>query len=534
VHVGYLAANGYGSFKLQYKVNGAGSWIDATSASITSGGGSVASGVVNSNNSGAERYCTARIALPLADAYHLRIVATTGRVRLCHVLGNMGAMPTSQLTAGQGNFGGALSVRFDQGGRGIGTHFSQWSESVLVDAFADIAPQIIVYKSANQWTLTNYQTLWPALTAKLAAAAPNALLVVCGSHPRGSNPTHADAGDTEVDEYLRQWCATQNGAIFVDVRQSFPAYLAGYASSTSSTDDLWSDGIHLYGEAGGLADGNVWVRALVFESIRPALDLYASWKPASSIGTVLPSGASEVRLFNSLTSPTGNPHHNRFTQTVHPRMPSASVLRPASAFYNGGAGLFDGETGYAATATSASNPFALTLLSAGQHVMTFGHRVAAGSPPQGLCVGVGSSHTTNSARAQNGYRFRVPWAIYGVRSGLIAEGRDDSPADMRLLGVDINSTDAAAGASLWSWYPGGSVAYHGLTNDAFETTFTYAEPTADTTIHTPVCSTAGSGARVRSVAVVGSYLSKAAGEAAVEVGEVFFDEGTGKTLVRLV
>jgi hypothetical protein len=322
----------------------------------------------------------------------------------------------------------------------------------------------------------------------------------------------------------------------------------------------------------------------------------------AAISTVMPFVSNEIRLFDGLTREGTNPHWNKLILSTYPRLRSEVMLRPVDSTYNSGIGLFENDSGFGAQSSSASSPRGLYLKSNGQDAIVFGHN--SSGPFQGFCVGVSGASDGNLARAASGYRFKIPWGIYGMKNGLISEGRDDSPADARLLGVDINATEAAAGTQLWSWYNGSTstrtggattnaspnisftagiappvgalvtgagiqvntvvvssttttavlsknatatasgltftvvvpstVVHHGRVDDANVTTFTYDEPTSVATIHTPVCSTAGTGVRVRSVAVVGSYATKAAGEAAVEVGEVFYDEGTGKTRTRLV
>lgn len=78
------------------------------------------------------------------------------------------------------------------------------------------------------------------------------------------------------------------------------------------------------------------------------------------------------------------------------------------------------------------------------------------------------------------------------------------------------------------------VIFHGRVNDGHTTTYTHDEPIAAQTIHTPVCATAGTGAiATRMIGVVPSYATKAAGEAAVGVGEVFWSEADRKVFTRL-
>lgn len=476
----------YGSFKLQFKPNHAGAWTDCTTATVSAGGGSVVSGVINTdNNSATETYAQARFQLPQMDIYSVRLIATAGRVRLCGAIRNAGGF--SGGTANKGVLSGGLSVNFAQGGRGLASHFSQITAPVMTAALGFVDPHVIVYKSLNEWGLENYQTHWPAFAEKIMTAAPGSLLVVCGSHPRMIKPTNLDADDIAVDDYLREWCAATQGAIFVDVRQNFPAFATGYDAPTEIIDDLWTDGIHIYarnsGAEGGWGGGEHWVRALVWDAIRPACEFALMQRSPGHHATVLPLSPSEIRLFDHVNQGI-NGRTGKLALTTNPRAEAQFTLRPADATYNGGNQTFDKESGLHVTSShNATSPNSLTLLSRNTAALTFGHH--PGGPLQGFAVNVDQANGANLARAKSGYRFKVPWEVYGVKNGLIVEGRSDSSADVRLFGLDVDATEAAAGAPLWSWMENGTVIYEGTTNDANEVTFVTGDPTSDVTITTP-------------------------------------------------
>lgn len=480
----------YGSFKVQYKINHGGPWTDCTTATVSAGGGSVASGVINTdNNSATEVYAQARFQLPQMDVYSIRILATSGRVRLCTAIKNAGGF--SGGTANRGVNTGSLSVNFSAGGRGLASHFSQIPAPVMTAALGFVDPHVVVYKSANEWGLANYQTHWPAFAAKVMAGAPQAVFVVCGSHPRGIKPTNLDPDDIAVDDYLREWCAATQGAIFVDVRQNFPAFATGYDSATTDIDDLWVDGIHIYaqnsGAAGGWGGGEQWVKALVWEAIRPACEFALRQRGSGNVSSLLPMVPTEIRLYDHLNQAL-SARSGKLGLTLHPRGEGQLSFRPANAAYNGGTQLWDWETGMHVTAASnTTSPGSLTLLTRGVSGLTFGHHT--GGPLQGMAFNIDQSNGTNLARAKSGYRFKVPWEVYGVKNGLIVEGRSDSSSDVRLLGLDVDATDAAAGNPLWSWMENGTVIYEGATNDANEVTFVTGDPTADVTITTPASQT---------------------------------------------
>ena len=486
-YVQFLAGNStgsgdasYGQFKLQYQINQTGGWIDCTTASV-SGGGSNAGGVINTNSGAAETFALAIFTLPKMDRYNLRLVATSGRVRLCEAFVNAGGWEAGA-ASGYGAHSGGLSVSYAQGGRGIASHFSQWSQAVLTAALTQVDPHVIIYKSQNEYSLSNYQTYWPALASKLMTAAPNALLVVCGSHPQLIAPGNVDGGQSAVDDYLRDWCATTVGAVFVDCRQNFPAFVSGYENNNSSTDDLWTDGVHIYSlDSSNWGGGDFWIQSLVWEKIRPAVATVQQLRGQWAFSNVLPWMPTEIRLYDGVNqNPTARTGKLAFT--IRPRSTGSIKLRPTNAFYNAGTQLFANESGFEITASDATSPNSLVLSSNGGDAMVFGHN--ANGPLQGFAVGVDSASTTNAARTQSGYRFKVPWNVYGMRNGLIVEGRSDSATIDRLFGIDRDATDAAEGAPMHSWYEDGSHVVEGATNDANEATFTWEDPASDVTITT--------------------------------------------------
>ena len=89
-----------------------------------------------------------------------------------------------------------------------------------------------------------------------------------------------------------------------------------------------------------------------------------------------------------------------------------------------------------------------------------------------------------------------------MKNGLIVEGRADSPPDSRLMGIDVNSTDATVGTPLWSWMEDGTLVYEGAVADTHQMTLRYEEPTSAVTITTP--------AKTGTIGVVPAYPSRAA------------------------
>lgn len=498
----------YGSFKLQYKPNNSGSWIDCTMATVSPGKGTAIGGVVNTDNdSTTERIGMAVFNLPRSDTYAIRLLSTAGRVRLTKVLFNQGGLALGP--SEQAQLGGSIEANFAQGGRGIASHFSKMTQEGLNDALGYIDPHVVLYKSANEWSLDRYQTHWPELARKIMRAAPNATLIVAGSHPQNAIRGHYDAAIL-VDDFLRQWCANTPGAIFVDVRQNFPEFQEGFEGVSESIDDLWADGVHLYGK------GSEVVSQLVWDSIKPALEYAKIVQPSiHNWSNILPMVPSEIRLFDE--RPISN-RTNKLAFTVHPRAPSSLMIRSTDAPYFGGNQSWYFESGLWVRASTDVYPNALSVFSDGQPALTFGHHPSLHAI-QGIAVGIENSHQENAHRAANGYRFRVPSPVYGMTNGLIVEGRVDSPTNTRLMGIDVNSTDAAVGVPLWNWMEDGTIVHEGAVADANQMTFRYEEPASDVTISTP--------AKTGTIGVVPAYPSRAAAiSAGLTAGDNFWNTTT--------
>ncbi len=534
LYVQYLSGSGgtgYGSFKLQYDLNNSGSYVDCTAATVSSGGGSVASGVVNTNNSTTEAYSQAIFTLPKMGTCKLRFVATSGRVRICETIANAGGFGVGAAT-GQGYLAGGLNVDYSQGGKSL-MEWANYTQPVITAALGFVDPHIITYKNANNYALSTYQTYWPAFATKIRTAAPKALFIVVGSHPRNVAPSNLDAADIAVDDYLRDWCASNEGAIFVDIRQNFPAYDAAYASDSTLADDLWSDGIHIFGGPDtGPAGGEAWVRALVWDQILPALQANAANRNAANHSAVLPMSPSEIRLYDGVDAGLDN-RSGKLILGLAPGSTGALDFQSADMPYNTGNQQFERPSGMRVTSSlDTVSPWSLGFKSFGFDAFQFGHH--ANGPWQGLAIGIGESSSTNLSRAKDGVRIKVPWNVYGMKNGVIIEGRSDSATNDRILGIDVGATDAAAGAPLWTWFTTGAIEYEGVTNDAYETRFEFDEPTGDATITTPVNAHAGSGVKQRYIGVIPGYVitSDAIEDEDLASGDVFYDEATKKVKVK--
>lgn len=685
IAVHYSAKAGRGKFQVQYQVNGAGAWTAITSAScaVTANGGSVSAGIVNSDNGLAtDVYSKATFPLPFEDFYKIRVVAlpdtTAGTglpVDLCHVFYNNGLLIDARAASGKWRSAGG-SFTWNAAGKDV-SQFATWDQDMLNAAFADINPSFVIYKSANGYLLANYEANWPTVAAKLRIAAPDALLVVCGSHTRGSAPSNLDASDIAVDDYLRDWCANTEGAIFVDCRQNFPehnrqvvlagatgdnaadinglivsddlwtngrqsyskesggntvtvqwnganwivalngqtrftstaldtsnAYPIAFSASNGSTgtldfggygttaglaEDLWSDGIHIYGR------GEQWVRTLVWDAIQPAI---RSIKLAQSSTFNVPAHAAidEIRMHNKSGATA-----NKFKFTTAPRVESRVVLSPPRSQFNAGTGEFTYESGFGMTSSDdAVTPHALTLYMTSQPVVQFGG-TTTGNAVYGALFG---GTTKQTARAGAGWRFLAPNQAGSGRPCLVAEGSTSMTAVQTIFQIARSADDSTAGAPVWSWINGGSVpsylvngakvigdnvitidtgiyvipvgaritfgaasdvytvtvgrtgagnitihpalvadiadnaavnitvlpslVHNGLVNDANITTITYDEPAAAVQIHTAIGGVAGTGARPRYNFDAPGYADAAgaAADGSLPSGALYFDEST--------
>jgi len=177
---------------------------------------------VNTNSGAAERVSQAVFYLPKTDRYEFRLVCTSGRVRITQAILNDGGMAING--ASEYNDNGSISFYHALSGRALNNAFQYIPQSVFNDVLGFDDPHIIVYKNLNNYGVNVYQEFWPAFAARIMSAAPNALFIVCGSHTAGASSYHYDAGNLDTDDYLANWCANKQGAVFIDIRQNYPSH----------------------------------------------------------------------------------------------------------------------------------------------------------------------------------------------------------------------------------------------------------------------------------------------------------------------
>lgn len=509
--------------------NATGSGNNTCTFAATDAGSDAGSGILNTANSGAERYSVAWIPLPNsnegADYYNLRITCTSGTVAITSMGTECGGFGIAK-TSGFIRPSGVFRASWDEGGKRLNDHFNAVTSDVFVRALGHMDPEIISFKSLNDWGTASYAadmgagiTRWQQYVNKIRAAAPNALMLVYSSHPSRALPTQDDPADgwVQMDNWMREWCAADGKAVFVELRSNSPAF----DNFAGSDGNMWSDNLHLYSHSSTLrGGGDVWSGALGLQAIQPILDVihHFSVKPTSrNAARPLPGQINQIRLYND-EAPNG--YDSYLTLDIPRRSAGGLVLRSPSGTAGVGIGS-DQASGITIEASDAANnrADALTIWSGGAAVTQYSRLRGARWCPGG---------TNNPEFAQEGWRFLQPSNVYN-KAGLIAEGR--SGTTQPILGVTVAASESSLGNPLWSWLANGNVEYEGTTSDAFETTYAHEEPTSDTTITRVVNATAGTGTYARVMAPVPSYANQAAGEAAVGQWEAYYDEATKKVRV---
>jgi len=556
-------------------------------------------GILNTNNSGTEVLAVAWIILPNSAAgpnyYNIRVMNVSGSVDVVGAFFDNGAFgfAHSNTQAPTGHIGAHFAV----GGTSLAAEHSLTTQTTWNRILSTLDPEIITYKTANALTLANLQTYWPAYAAKLRIAAPNALLIVIGAHASNSFPDRDAPDMVACDNYWRDYCATTDGALFIDMRANMP----NYNFNTWTTDGLWYDGIHAY-------DGIDATSVAVWDAVRPAVEaaLRMQVGAARNRTRVFQGDANEVRLTGAGIL-SGGARENTFSVVSEYGQDGFLVLRNnRSGIQSTGLNTFSGIGIKAIDATSQANNTDGHLF-----FMSNGVRVSQWSNQRGSHHGFGIPVT--GAKANSGHRWLNPNPIYH-NNGFVIEGRANSSTEKRILSLDVNATDTAEGVTVYSWHNdhtefhgaqgsgatatavltsqtvtsinvtnkghsylvaptitftgggGGSGAAYTATVSGGKITgfvmvnvgsgytsvptvvitpavptadntaisFTTEAPTANVAIHTPINDTVGSGDFKRVIGVIPSYASVAAGEAALGLGEVFYAEDVKKVYTAVI
>jgi len=492
VYVQFLsgtADTGYGTFKLEYQTNNfgvQGAWTPVTSNAVVSSGVTQSGGVVNTDNAGTQTFSQAIFNLPQIDRYNYRIVAVTGRSRICNVFLNAGGLVNTITNVNPLAKSGAIAINYSQGGKSLSNAFRLIPQSVLTSAFGFGDPHVIIYKSQNGWDLASYQSYWTTFAGRVMTAAPKALFIVCGSHPQGNlvspgvytSNTNLDPDQIAVDDYLRKWCVNTEGAIFIDVRQSFPEWKAAYDGDTTLAEDLWtagSNGVHIYnGSIASPAGGEEYVRSLVWSAIYPIIQSNSIESNPNGTQRILPFVPTEIRLFDGAIDFNAPNRAGKLDIIVPPRYPGELMIRDFSEINYGG------PSGIKKLSNDSASKNSLVLVNNNSDAVTFTNHSLGAS--LGAAFGITSSSSTNLVRSTGGFRFLQPSQVYGANEGMVIESRDTCYITQRFFGIDILGNDTTKANPLWSYYQDGRIEYEGQIYDATngssgaKTVFTHDEP----------------------------------------------------------
>ena len=408
-------------------------------------GSNLGGGILDTNNSGTEVLAVAWIILPNSAAganyYNIRVVNVSGVVDIVGAFFDNGAFgfAHSNTQAPTGHIGALFAV----GGTSLAAHHSQTTQTTWNRILSTLDPEIITYKTANALTLNNLQTYWPDYATKLRNAAPNALLVVIGSHANNSHPTRDDAEMVACNNYWREYCATNDGALFIDMNANMPEYNL----YPWSTDGLWYDGIHAY-------DGIDVTAIAVWDAVRPAVEAALRMQVGAlrNKTRVFQGDANEVRLTGASVL-SGGLRENTFSVVTEYSQDGLLVLRNnrsgiiSTALSNvSGIGIKSTES------TSQGNNTDGHLF-----LMSNGTKVTQWANQKGSYHGFGIP--ASGAKANNGHRWLCPSPLQG-NSGFTIEQQavgnsGQTAAQMnakRILALDVQATDALEGVTVYSWH----------------------------------------------------------------------------------
>jgi hypothetical protein len=330
------------------------------------------------------------------------------------------------------------------GGTSLAAHHSLTTQTTWKRALAMLDPEVITYKTANALTLANLQTYWPAYAANLRTAAPNALLVVIGSHPSDLYPTRDAADMVACDNYWREWCAETDGAIFIDMRANMPAQNYDFWT----TDGLWQDGIHPY--RGGMD----WANLLTWNAIKPAIEgaqLFNSQLSGRNGIRPFMGDANQIRLIGGITQANlGSDSNTVSILTEH-------IDDSYFGLFGSNKGRIGGDiknvlTGLGMRSATASNSTADELF-----FLSKGNRIFQCAGSNGFVLGAASAASTKTTQAGSRI-FGVP--NYGASSGFTYEteySNGGNPSYPAMQWHRSSSDTSNNGEQAWQWMMDGSI-----------------------------------------------------------------------------
>lgn len=303
--------------------------------------------------------------------------------------------------------------------------------------------------------------------------------------------------------------------------------MADYIDDPSNIDDVWTtngDSLHPYGAFD-------WFSTMVLDTLSPAIQLargpMSSQPPQQNHLRTINGRPNAIELSGVDTAllEHGGPRStqdNSFYFRLPPRVEGFVGFLPNNGWWNGGNQTYSALTGFGIKQVATIGPNSLSITVNGTVIARFGGEIVGN---------FGAIFATSATdRAAKGYEFHSPRT---VRPAARFVALTDATSEIISLRRDGTSNASTEGNPVWSWFIDGRLEYWGASGTTHKTTFTYAAPAAAVTIHTPVNAVAGTGANARVIGVIPSYADATAGQAAVDVGDIYYDEATGKVKCRM-
>ncbi len=474
----YFAESGGGTFKLQYDIEGLGSWLDISGASY------------NTNNGGARAIVKQVVSIEsgFSKRYRVRAVGVSGTSNI------LGLGTTLKVNTGTGSRPGGV-VHMDWG-IGGSTHANwvsmpQAQFTQLAQAFAPDIVFIRNWENISNWS-PGVETNFPTVISRLRAANPRIAIVVVGSHPTGGETLDCEDPMYEhpMDLWLRDYCQA-NDVEFLDVRKMFPSRSEMVSMGFMSAGDV----VHLDQSKGARyldmliaehmpmlrgATTIDWIRGGGSQMPRSQINgIQTVYLPGGMMTLAVPSRAIPIHL--NLMAGDGNFASNW-------QVPQTGITRLAD-------GLHDGRLGI-----QAANSLGAII---GQGRMWIG--TGAASTSTGIAKQIGAGLVVQAPSTT------LPTANFGAIASQTSN----------ILTLSRNMSQSTDGDPLWSWLVGGNMEYEGTTSDAFEATIATQEPTVDATITIPTKNTG-------TVCVfLGTLADPPAGT--ISTGAIYVDNNGGDT-----
>lgn len=412
-------------------------------------------------------------------SYNVKVTCLSGTVTLTDIVLSAGAYHNT----GTHFPWSGMSHSWGVSGTRMGLHHNVTSGAVWNRIAWYIDPEIITYKTANDVGSYDVATIWPQYAGKIRAACPNATIVVYGTHPiaGGTLNSLADRNDVTMaqwDDYMRRWCAENDGAIFIDLRANWPTITRQqYKVDSFTANETDATHINQYGQD--------WATALLHDAIGPALDYVSSGvfnyqEPGYSHSKPASGWFNEIRVVDD----RGNDHAvygGSANNTVGLKI---FVPNKGEAFLTLNSFGVDKNVNF--SGISIGNAYNSNNTDCCLSLWNKGSRVESWSASRGAYFACQGGIPADSAKASGGFRFHGPANWSGLPTFTVeADSSYNSTPTHPIFQIARNATTSANGTNLWQYLLNGNVIYDGPTADSNKITFVYADPTSNVTITTP-------------------------------------------------